>query len=280
MSRARAGRLAAFILASVLLAGCLPTGPPAPSVGVIWTGYSFDTCAAPTTATMGAWAGQSPYGAIGIYVGGNSAACRPGSGSNPNLTSGWVGTVENQGWRLLPLYVGSQAPCSSFNHRIDPNNAPSQGVSEAEDAVAKASALGIGGGSPIYFDMEGYGRDPGCINAVTVFLNYWSARVHQLGYVSGLYSSASSGIADQVTLVANRVPGYNNPPDELWIARWFAGSGSCPKAATDTKDPAVPDSMWNNHQRHRQYCGGHAESYGGVAINIDSSLSDGMVAGR
>jgi hypothetical protein len=279
MNRARAGRLAAFILASALLAGCIPAGPPAPSVGLLYNGWTFDTCAAPTTGDMATWVGQSPYRAVGIYVGGNSAACKPGSGSNPNLTSGWVSAVENQGWRLLPLYVGSQAPCTGFTHRIDPNNAANQGVLEAEDAAAKASALGIGPGSPIYFDLEGYGRDPACINTVLGFLNYWNARIHQLGYVAGLYSSASSGITDQVTIVANGTPGYN-PPDELWIARWVAASGSCPAAPGDTSDPAVPAAMWSNHQRHRQFCGGHGESWGGVGINVDSTISDGMVAGH
>jgi hypothetical protein len=127
--------------------------------------------------------------------------------------------------------------------------------------------------------MEGYGRDQGCIDAVTTFLNYWTFRVRQWGYVPGLYSSASSGIADQVTMVANRVPYYSSP-DELWIARWVAGSGSCPSSPADTSDPAVPSTMWSNHQRHRQFCGGHGESWGGVAINIDATISDGMVAGR
>jgi hypothetical protein len=279
MSRVHAGRLAAFILASALLAGCLPTGPPAPSVGIIYGGFTFDTCAAPTTTKMATWASQSPYHAVGVYVGGNSAACSPAKGTNPNLTSGWVSTIEDQGWRLLPLYVGSQAPCTSFSSpKIDPNNAPGQGVSEAEDAVAKASALGFGTGSPIYFDMEGYGRDQGCINAVTTFLNYWDARIHQLGYVAGLYSSASSGITDQVTF-ASSVAGYN-PPDELWIARWVSPSGSCSSIPSNLSDPAVPDTMWANHQRHRQFCGNVTPSYGGVAINIDASVSDGMVAGR
>jgi hypothetical protein len=265
--------------AGLLLAGCLPSGPPAPSVGTVFTGYSFDTCKAPTTTQMATWSTQSPYHAVGIYVGGSSAACPPGSGSNPNLTPGWVSTVESQGWRLLPLYVGDQAPCTSFNHRIpgpypDPGT---DGLNEANDAVAKASALGIGGGSPIYFDMEAYGRDQACIDAVRTFLSYWSSRVRQWGYVPGLYASGASGITDTVTTVANHLA---DGPDEIWIADWLAGSGQpCgPPPASPTPDKWVPDSMWSNHQRHRQFCGGETESWGGVALNIDDNVSDGMVA--
>src|SRR5438046_7166910 len=51
----------------------------------------FDTCAAPSTTTMSAWKASSPYTSIGVYIGGENAAC-------VNATSGWVTTVTGQGW--------------------------------------------------------------------------------------------------------------------------------------------------------------------------------------
>ena len=48
----------------------------------------------------------SPYRAIGIYLGGINRACPDG-----NLSASWTATVVSQGWNLLPLYVGLQAPC-------------------------------------------------------------------------------------------------------------------------------------------------------------------------
>lgn len=45
----------------------LPTA--AASTGRVLTGMAFDTCAAPTVATMQAWR-ASPYAAVGVYIGG------------------------------------------------------------------------------------------------------------------------------------------------------------------------------------------------------------------
>lgn len=66
--------------------------------------------------------------------------------------------MTGNGWHLIPTYVGSQAPCTSFGHTVstDPATARSQGTAEADDAVAQAQALGIPAGSVLYNDMEGY----------------------------------------------------------------------------------------------------------------------------
>ena len=40
----------------------------------------------------------------------------------------------------------------------------------------------------------------------------------------------------------------------------------------------LSDGLWTNHQRIRQYAGGHNETWGGVTLNIDSNVSDGVVA--
>jgi len=265
----------ALLAAGLALSGCIPSGPSAPSTGVILTGYSFDRCAAPSTSAMADWIANSPYRGIGIYLGGASAACPAGGPSNPNLTSAWVNTVENQGWRLLPIYVGSQAPCTSFKHQIDLNSdIPSQGSAQADHAVQLAQSLGIGPGSPIYFDMEGYPRDQStCSSAVLLFVHGWATRLNQLGYASGFYSSGASGIADEVQNVANKWP--YAPPQEIWFAHWN-GDGTVPPFGS----PYVPDSMWAQHQRHHQYSGGHDETWGATTLNIDSNASDGMVAGR
>ena len=57
---------------------------------------------------MNAWRTSSPYGAIGIYLGGANMGC-----SQPNLTPGWVSTQASAGWHFFLLYVGPQAPGSS-----------------------------------------------------------------------------------------------------------------------------------------------------------------------
>jgi Domain of unknown function (DUF1906) len=253
--------------AVALLAACrpVPPPPPPPPAGIIHTGFSFDACTAPATSTMSAWRGPSGFGAVGVYIGGANRGC-----SQPNLKASWVSTVFSQGWRLLPLYVGLQAPCNPAPlAKIDPTSATSQGILAAEDAIANARALGIRTGSPIYLDMEAYPHpNAACTVAVQDFVHGWSTRLRGLGYMSGFYSSADSGIADMNAMVALGLA-Y---PDEIWFARWNG-------IATLFGEPSLNDAYWANHQRHHQYLGGHQETWGGVTINIDTTYSDGAVAG-
>ena len=227
-----------------------------------YTGLGFDACSAPPVTTMAAWL-SSPYRAIGVYIGGANRGC-----SQPNLTSDWVAAQIAAGWQLIPTYVGLQAPANSCGCAgIKPNQAAAQGTVAADDAVLQAGSLGIGPGNPIYFDMEGYSRTTANSSAVLTFLGAWTERLHQRGYVSGVYGSASSTISD---LVSQYGLGYSEP-DDVWIAHW--------DGIQTTSDAYVPASNWSNHQRLRQYRGGHKETYGGVSLNIDNDYIDGAVVG-
>jgi len=94
---------------------------------------------------MQAWL-ASPYRAVGIYVGGVNRGC-----ANGGLTGAWVGAVQALGWSLLPLFFGRQAPCVGGTRlaKIDAAAAASEGVQDADDAAARAAAVGIGPGNPI-----------------------------------------------------------------------------------------------------------------------------------
>lgn len=246
-------------------ARALPVRPraAASASGAAFTGLGFDACSAPSSRSMSAWL-QSPYRAIGVYIGGINRAC-----SQPNLTPSWVDAQTSAGWHLIPTYVGRQAPTSSCGScaLISTSGAVAQGAAAAEDAVAEAAAVAIGPGSPIYFDMESYSRTSSATAAVLAFLESWTKKLHALGYVSGVYSSSASGIAD---LAAQVGTGYLEP-DDLWIANW--------NGLQSTSDPVVPASAWANHQRIHQYRGGHNETYGGVTINIDNDYVDGSTVG-
>jgi Tol biopolymer transport system component len=231
-----------------------------------YVGPGFDACTAPALSSMQAWL-SSPFRAIGIYVGGANRAC-----SQANLSASWVSATEGLGWNLMPLYVGLQAPCTSQTNlaSISATRAAAQGRNAADDAVEKAAALGLGIGSPIYFDMEAYDRTrSGCARTVERFLSAWTDKLHAQRYVSGVYGSAGSTIAE---LVAHVDSSYSSP-DDIWFAHWNG-------AATTFGDPYIPDSLWAKHQRIHQYLGGHVENHGGVAINIDSSQVDGAVIGE
>jgi hypothetical protein len=228
-----------------------------------FTGLGFDACTAPSRHAMSAW-GASPYRAIGVYIGGLNRGC-----SQPNLTASWVAEQTAAGWHLIPTYVGLQSPTSSCGScaKLSPSSAASQGSAAADDAVSRAQDVGIGPGSPIYFDMEAYTRSSSATSATLSFLASWTTRLRALGYESGIYSSSASGIAD----LASRLGTGYAEPDDVWIASW--------NGSKSTSDPYVPAGAWSDHQRIHQYRGGHDETYGGVTINIDNDYVEGATAG-
>jgi hypothetical protein len=166
----------------------------------------------------------------------------------------------------MPLYVGLQAPCttSAKPNLINPATAAAQGRSSADDAVAQARALGLPAESVLIYDMEAYRTDDAaCRTAVQTFISAWTARLHDLSYLSGFYSSMASGVADQVAVYRS---GSHVHPDVIDFARWD-------NVAT-VSDPAIPAAYWSPHRRIKQYRGDHVETWGGVSINIDNDLLD------
>ncbi len=229
----------------------------------VYTGYGFDACTAPSSAALNAW-NASPYSALGIYLGGVNRACADG-----HLNAAWVSSTLASGWSLLPLYVGLQAPCVSGKlAKISSNltTATTQGRAAADDAVSLTAKFGLPGGTPIYFDMEGYSTtSASCTRVVQAFVAAWVNELRAHGFVAGVYGSAASTIRDIATLGASL-------PDAAWIANWNGVEGVF-------GDSHVSDSIWANHQRVHQYKGGHNETWGGVTINIDSNYVDGPVLG-
>ena len=238
-------------------------GATASAAGAVFTGLGFDACSTPSSRTMAAWGG-SPYRAIGVYIGGANRAC-----SQPNLTPSWVAAQTEADWHLIPTYVGLQAPTSACSScaKLTSGQATAQGVAAALDAVEEASAVAIGPGSPIYFDMEAYSQTSSATAATLTFLEAWTQKLHQLGYSSGVYSSSGSGIED----LAGQVGTGYELPDAIWIANW--------NGQQNTVDSVVPSNVWTPHQRIHQYQGGHNESYGGVTINVDNNYVDGPTVG-
>jgi hypothetical protein len=241
------------------------------------TGYGFDQCVAPTQESMDTWLTTSPYWAVGIYISGDLRACP----DQPNLTRQWVATQLRNGWRLLPLTVGPQAACNTRYKRStrissDPADnyaaARSQGRSEASKTVRAARALAITPGSTLWYDIEAFSiSGERCRKSAIRFLSGWTKRLHDLHYVSGVYSSAASGIK-MLDDIHDR-PGPNAMPDRVWIADW--------NGRADIYSAYVRSTVWMPHKRIHQYLGGHSEAYGGVTINVDSnfmSLGRGSMA--
>jgi hypothetical protein len=236
----------------------LQRGPSSAATIVLSSHLGFDKCTAAAVSDMQTWWNNSPYRDVNIYIGGSTRAC-----SQANLTASWVTSIFNQGWKLIPTWVGPQAPCFGGAISTNTSTAFNQGISEASAAVSAANGLGLNG-SIIYYDMEHYDQTAsGCQAAVDSFINGWTQQLHSSGFRAGVYGSPFDIAAGWATVA--------NVPDDVWIAAW---NGS---TSTTGLSP-LSDSLWSNHQRIHQYQGGHNETYGGITFNIDNDSEDGQVA--
>jgi peptidoglycan hydrolase-like protein with peptidoglycan-binding domain len=263
--------VAASVFAPPLAAPAGAANPPTPGN---FTGFGFDQCLAPTQQAMDAWLTSSPFWAVGIYISGDSRACR----SQPNLTPAWISSQLAKGWRLLPITLGPQASCNprfpryDDDVKIDPDPAKGyraarvQGRQEAISAVEVAKGLGIVPGSTLWYDMEAYDiGNTDCRESALAFTSAWTKKLHVLDYVSGVYSSAASGIKAMDDARVNR-PNAWTLPDRIWIADW--------DQKANTSSTYVRSDGWLPGNRMKQYRGGHDETHGGVTINIDSNFLD------
>lgn len=244
-----------------------PMTYPAGAAGTRFSGLAFDVCAAPSLTTMQAWK-SSPYKAIGIYISGFHRAC-----DQPRLNRDWVRDVSAMGWKLIPLDVSLQAPCSD-NERLKPmstkqSKAESQGESAAKGALKAAATLGILPGSALYSDIESYSsKNVKCGNAVRSYWSGWTRELHRAGYLSGVYGSVSSAVRG---LAASYSSTSYARPDVVWSAEWDG------KAKLDGWS-GVDNRLWPGHQRIKQYRGDGKESFGGVTLLTDRNIMDAPVA--
>jgi Domain of unknown function (DUF1906) len=213
-------------------------------------GLGFDVCAAPSASYMRAWWRDSPYQAVGIYIGGSGRAC-----DQQNLTAAWVRQQAAAGWRFIPMYVGPQA---SFGQLSDPSR---QGVAAAADAVTQAQRLGFGPQTPVYYDMEAY--SPARRQVALEFLTSWTRELHALGYLSGVYSSSSSGITD---LASDYHSAQFAMPDVIYDALW--------NGAKNVGDSAYRRGEWAGRRRLHQFSGNVLQTYGGDTMDIDQDYLD------
>lgn len=238
-----------------------------PSQISIGSGQGFDKCYVPTVEQMQTWWESSPYKVINLYIGGISLYC-PDSRIDPI----WLYQVSQQGWSFIPTWVGPQASCTSFKHRMspDPNNAYLEGRAEAEAATAKLRKIGLLGDSVVYYDLESYwGADQSCRQTSAAFLRGWVERLHELKIRAGAYGAPCSSYMTDWTAI-------DPPPDDVWIAHWYT-SHYDPKA-TVWDAPCLSNTYWKFQQRLKQYAGGHNETWGGLRFNIDSDVLNGGLA--
>ncbi|CAM5298924.1 hypothetical protein SALBM135S_09819 [Streptomyces alboniger] len=242
-------------------------GAAAPAKVSTFRGYAFDTCIAPTADTMRRWK-SSKYRAVGVYYAGRGRACK----NQPNLSRSWMRSVTGNGWRVLPVYVGSQSPCvGAKNKKGVPigKHPKAQGKQEGRDAVSRAKAFGMRPGTPLYLDMEAYSyRKAACARTTLSFIQAWNRAVRADGYLPGFYSSADSGVRH---LDLARRAGEKDLPSVMWFARWHTR----PRLYGE---PAIGADAWRPARRIHQYAGDVRERHGGRTMVIDRNLMHAPVA--
>jgi Domain of unknown function (DUF1906) len=149
---------------------------------------------------------------------------------------------------------------------INPSKAVSEGEVAGADAVADAKLFGLGASSPIYYDMEAYDGGQSCTNAVLSFIGGWDRTVAAKGYLTGVYSSQDSGIADMQAAAAADKAGFTRP-DAIWIALWDGRA---------TLDDGTLD--WPIGDREKQYAGNLYWTVGGIKLSIDRDVVAGPMA--
>ncbi|GGZ16573.1 glycoside hydrolase domain-containing protein [Streptomyces poonensis] len=229
-----------------------------------YTGRAFDTCTAPSLNAMKAWKKNGFYGAAAVYIGGKNRGC-----AQPNLTASWVKSVNAGGWKLIPLYVGAQPPCQKSRNpeRFTASTAASVGAKNANDAVAKAAALGMKKGSPIYLNMESYDiEDKACNDATLKYVRSFSKTLRAKTYRAGLYGFSSSSAAAVAT-----AKDRTDLPGNLWYALWNGKN-------TTTADWPWKPSLYTDHSRGHQYMVNSKETRGGYTITVDRNAWDAPVA--
>lgn len=200
---------------------------------------------------------------VGFYLGGVTAdevGCYEPSSS-------WISSL-SQSWTMEPIWDGLQASCSGNDHRMssDPDTAASQGVSEADSAVTRASQIGLGQGIVIYYDMESYGSS--CDGPVGRFIDGWVRELHNKGDFGGVYGSVCNQPLDN----------YNNDayvPDDVAIGDWNGED-----SAYDVHTNCVSSDNWHNNRIH-QYTQNSSVSENGVTLSpVDHECVRGDMDGE
>jgi len=232
----------------------------------VTVGQGFDRCALPEVDEMATWWEVSPYRVFNLYIGGENFYC-----SHTPVYAAWVQQVAQQGWTFIETWVGPQSPCFGGSKTKMSRNtgvAYDQGRTEAESATQAAIDLGFTGDNIIYYDIEGYADDGGCRLPVKAFMRGWVERLHELGMKAGAYGAGcTSFVSDWATI--------DPAPDDVWIAHWIREFYDADVTVWDAR--CVSDELWADQRRLKQYAGDHVETWGGVALGIDSNVLDGEI---
>ena len=207
-----------------------------PTSGSVYCG--IDLCAYPGDQVMQAWWNDSPFCYTGFYLG-------PTAYHSDTSFMNKRQVLINQGWGLLPIYVGRQA---DSEHLDTPT-----GIADADEAVSLVTDNAFPRNTTIYLDIEtGLPLTVNYINYVTS----WAREIQGKGYAVGIYCNTKN--ADQVRSVL--------PGAAFWVAH-YAGYG-LPSSALNLANTGV------SYAGSWQFASDSSLTYGGYPLTVDIDVSN------
>jgi hypothetical protein len=201
------------------------------------TYYGIDLTPYPGDNVMQAWWNHSPFCYTGFYLG--PTAYHPDASFMYKRQ-----TLVNQGWGLLPIYVGRQ---SDSEHLDTPT-----GIADADEAVNLTVYNAFPHSTTIYLDIEtGLPLSGSYMNYVTT----WANEVQAKGYDVGIYCNTRT--ADQIR---NSLPGA-----AFWVAHYTGDN--LPVSVLEPADTGV------SYAGSWQFTGDSSLAYGGYPLSVDLDVS-------
>lgn len=234
--------------------------------GVYVNTNGFDTCNNMTHAQLYDWWNGTPWWHIGMYLGGSvgtAVRCGP-------MSSAQINDAIGIGFGVVLFWYGPQmaSPCAEkpYAHYISLNTttAYNQGVSEADAASRAASAAGVPVNAEIYYDMEGFYGDSGCVTAAQAFVNGWDSELrYNTPFAPSVYGSSCSSYISSYASITNK-------PDDIAPADQNDVPGVYNQAC-------LPNTEWVHDQRIAQFSGEDYMGFGGYVQYFDEACSDGSL---
>jgi len=211
-----------------------PPGSSTSSKGASF--YGIDLAEYPGDNVMQAWWDNSPFYYTGFYLG--PAPYHPDTSFMDKRQ-----VLVNQGWGLLPIYVGRQADSWSLD----------QGTEDGDDAANLAASAGFPSHTVIFLDIE---TSSTLSESFLSYVTDWVSEVESRGYLAGIYC-----FVDNTSQITGALPGNV----QFWVS-YYIGNDLPSPIPCPADSGASCASEW-------QCVGDTCLTYGGDSLDIDINTS-------
>ena len=200
--------------------------------------YGIDMGEYPGDDVMQSWWNDSPFYYTGFYLG--PAPDHPDASFMGNRQ-----VLINQGWGLLPVYVGHQASYRYLSAQA--------GAENGDDAAGLMARAGFPQNTVVFLDIE---TSRPLTARYLRYVSGWVNEIQRQGYTAGIYCNT-----DNAWQIENALSGNV----QFWVAHYTGYN--LPSSVPSPTDSGVPfASAW-------QFTGDSYLKYGGVMLDIDLDTS-------